>query len=219
VDVEDTFGSLLQKRLGESVAVWNYAMPVFGLDQMWMSIRHQALPMNPVLVVVAFIDSDLDRSLTAYRREEGFNKPTFELQNGTLRPQTIQDRPGALSRLFENHSSILRALQIWSWNLGYNHRFGDWWQRNEAIFKAIMSECREAGVPVLFVRLPLKNWREFPSLHELMKTEGSDLVDLGDPAERSGYDVHFHTDGHINQAGHSFVAAALHEAIENSIRP
>ena len=60
-------------------------MPGFGLDQMWMSVRHQALPMNPTLIIMGFIDQDLDRSLTAYRHGEGFNKPTFEMDGKVLR--------------------------------------------------------------------------------------------------------------------------------------
>src|SRR5262245_49713212 len=217
VEIEETFGSLLQSQLGNTVTVWNYAMPGFGLDQMWMSVRHQALPVNPVLVVVAFIDEDLTRTLTAYRTKEGFNKPTFELQNATLRPQTTHDRPNPLIRFFEKYFSLWRGLQIGAEELGYRYRFGDWWLRNEAIFKAIIAECREAGVPVLFVRLPMKQWREFPNVHETMKTERADILDLGNPHARPSYDVHFRTDNHMNEAGHLFVATALRNWIRDRV--
>ena len=102
------------------------AMPGFGLDQMWMSVRHQALPLKPRLVIVAFIDEDLDRSLTAYRQWEGFNKPTFELEGGILRPQNAHDRPTGLIRYLERilrsgisaKSSSSRGRTAFHWEIG-----------------------------------------------------------------------------------------------------
>jgi hypothetical protein len=83
VDYGETFGALIEKNL-DRVVVDNFAMPGFGVDQMWMSVRHQILPLHPSLVVVAFIDEDFSRSLMAYREVEGFNKPRFILSSGTL---------------------------------------------------------------------------------------------------------------------------------------
>jgi hypothetical protein len=209
VELEETFASLLDARLGEGVAVRNLAMPGFGLDQMWMSVRHQALPMEPVLVVVAFIDEDLDRSLTAYRRVEGFNKPTFELEDGALRPQTPDDAPHPAISFIEQHSVLWSASRHLVRRIGHRVPIGDWWSHNAAIFRAILEEGRRAGVPVLFVRLPSKSWRAFPSLHGLMTEEDAHWLDLGSPASRPGHAIHFADDGHIDAAGHAFVAAAL----------
>jgi hypothetical protein len=50
----ETFGHLIEKHF-EGATVYNFAMPGFGIDQMWMSVRHQILPLHPSLVVVAFI--------------------------------------------------------------------------------------------------------------------------------------------------------------------
>lgn len=209
VELEKTFGGLLNVQLGDDVAVYNLAMPGFGLDQIWMSVRHQALPMKPTLIIMAFIDEDLDRSLTAYRHYEGFNKPTFELDGQVLRPQEVYDKPNGVIRFLEGNSAIWTALKSLSRVVGHSVPFGDWWLRNEAIFKAVISDCRSSGVSILFVRLPLKTWGEFPNLRRLMESEEANFLDLGSPKARPSYDVHFRNDGHINKTGHQFVANEL----------
>lgn len=209
VELEKTFGELLKVQLGDDVAVYNLGMPGFGLDQMWMSVRHQALPMKPTLIIMAFIDQDLDRSLTAYRHFEGFNKPTFELDGEVLRPQGVHDKPHGAIRFLENYSVTWTALKRLARVMGPSVPFGDWWLRNEAIFKAVIGDCQSSGVSILFVRLPLKTWGEFPNLHRLMESEEANFLDLGSPKARPSYDVHFRTDGHINKTGHQFVANEL----------
>jgi len=209
VELEETFASLLDTRLGDGVVVRNLAMPGFGLDQMWMSVRHQALAMQPLLVVVAFIDEDLDRSLTAYRHVEGFGKPTFELEDGALRQRTPGDAPHPALSFLEHHSVLWSASRHLVRRIGHHVPIGDWWSRNAAIFRAILDEGRRAGAPILFVRLPSKSWRAFPSLNALMAEENAHWLDLGSPASRPGHAIHFADDGHIDAAGHAFVAEAL----------
>ncbi len=209
VNGEQTFGALLNIVLGRGTAVYNMAMPGFGLDQMWMSVKHQALPLKPRLVIVAFIDEDLDRSLTAFRDREGFNKPTFELEDGILRPQNAQDKPPALIRYLETHSEIGYLGQKLLTSRAYSIPFGDWWRRNEAIFKAIIAECRNSGTTILFVRLPEQNPSKFLNLARLMADQRVSFLDLGSSKIRPGHEIHFPKDGHINEAGHKFVAEML----------
>lgn len=216
VEIEETFGALLNIALGDGVTVYNLAMPGFGLDQMWMSVRHQALPMKPTLIIMAFIDQDLDRSLTAYRRGEGFNKPTFELDGKVLRLQGVNDKPYGVIRFLENYSATWTGFKRLSKVMGHSVPFGDWWFRNEAIFKAVIGDCQKSGVSILFVRLPLKTWGEFPNLYSLMDSEEGNLLDLGSQKMRPPYDVHFRTDGHINKTGHQFVANALLRSIDRT---
>jgi hypothetical protein len=131
------------------------------------------------------------------------------LDDGQLRPQTRQDGPTLLGRALEQHSAILTVGRMAAREAGYRFRLGEWWLRNEAVFKAIIADCREASVPALFVRLPVKQWREFPNLRRLMADEQASLLDLANPAARPADEVHFKTDGHINAAGHAFVAEAV----------
>jgi hypothetical protein len=101
--------------------------------------------------------------------------------------------------------------------LGHSVPFGDWWLRNEAIFKAVIDDCRRSGVPILFLRLPLKTWGEFPNLHRLLESEEANLLDLGSPKARPPYEIHFGKDGHINETGHQFVANELLHWISKNV--
>jgi hypothetical protein len=211
VEYEETYGQLLAAALGDDFAAYNLAMPGFGLDQMWMSLRHQALPLiRPSLVIVAFIDDDLDRCFYAYRKVEGFNKPTFELEHGKLRPQTSSDGPNALIRFLDKYSGIWAGMRRnASREVGFNYSLGDWWAVNQAIFEAIIADAKQAGTPLLFVRLPLRQPKRFPSLHRLAESEGVALLDLGSPDDSRPHSIHFVDDAHINEAGHAYVAEQL----------
>jgi hypothetical protein len=216
VGEHQSFGTLLE--LGRpDRALYNLAMPGFGIDQMWMSVRHQALDLEPTLVIVAFIDSDFDRSLTAFRRTEGKNKPTFVLDGGALRSQTVEDRASGLTRFLERHSAIWNLGRVATRGLGYRFPIGDWWKTNAAVFTEILTDCSNAGVPVLFVRLPLKDTRQFPQLRSLMSSLGADYLDLGDP-ERLPDGVHFARDAHLNEDGHKWVAEQIDAWIQRSTR-
>lgn len=102
VSFEKTFASLTQAGVPGS-CVYNMGVPGFGLDQIWLTVHTQALPLHPRVVVVTLICDDLSRSEEAYRSTEGFNKPTFKLVDGRLVPETAADRP----------NSIIRFLQLW----------------------------------------------------------------------------------------------------------
>jgi hypothetical protein len=205
IDYRETFGDLLEKQLS-GTTVFNFAMPGFGVDQMWMSARHQALPLRPVLLVVAFTDEDFDRSLTAYRRREGFNKPRFVLESGQLRRQTPADTPNRLVRMLRSKSRV--------WSMAANgferlRPFGEWWALNTAILDAIAADSKQRGVPVLIVRLPGGRAipRHFKSLADHMISRQTEFLDLGGPGAPPG--IHFETDGHINPKGHQYVSGAI----------
>jgi hypothetical protein len=61
VRYEKTFASLTQAGVPGSCA-YNMGIPGFGLDQIWLTVLTQALPLHPQLVVVSFISDDLTRS-------------------------------------------------------------------------------------------------------------------------------------------------------------
>lgn len=216
VAVGNTYGALLDRRIGSGVRVYNYAQPGFGIDQMWMSVRHLALAVKPLLIVVGFVDRDLDRSLNAYRPAEGFNKPTFVRDDGTLRPQRISDRPHPVLRDLTANSAIWRLGRLLFRQLGMRFGIGEWWLRNRAIFEAIKADAERAGVPVLLLRIPLKKPDAFPVLARFAREAGMPLLDLGSPSvARPSEPIHFRRDHHINDAGHRFVYEKLYRWIRD----
>lgn len=210
VNVEDTFGTLIEKNLHNGT-FYNFAMPGFGIDQMWMSVRSQILPRyTPQMVIVAFIDQDWDRSLTAYRVFEGFNKPRFVLSKSGLRGEMKSDQPNLVLRLLDRYSSLFAAGVVTSRRIAKDRPHGEWWNLNSEIIKSIAEDCESHDVPVLFVRLPTAEHSRFPALTEFMNKQGLHYLDLAkDPP--SG--IHFTTDPHINADGHKYVATSILEIL------
>ncbi len=216
VAVEETIAAQLADSLGGRAEVYSLGMPGFGLDQIWLSIRHQALGLCPSLVVAVFIDDDWDRSLTAFRSTEGMAKPTFVLDGDTLRPETPADRPGPLRRRLERHSAIWRVAAIAARTRAHTTGTGEWWRLNHAILAAMARDARAAGVPILFVRLTHRGgWHAFPALREAMARAGHAYLDLGDPAHRSD-DIHLAADAHLSPRGCAWVAGAISGWIRRS---
>lgn len=217
VELEETFAARIEQ-LRPAYAVYNLAMPGYGIDQMWMSLR-QSLPLKPDLIIVAFVDQDFDRSLTAYRLTEGFNKPTFVLEDGELRPQRPGDRKSFLIRLLERHSRIWNAGRFAIRNLSYRKGGGEWWRVNAALFRAMDAEAHAAGVPLLFMRIPLAAPRDFPALRSLMRELDASYLDLADPDSLPDYPIHFAEDGHIDARGHRYVADRIIAWLDRAFSP
>ncbi len=215
VELEETWGGLVEAGLPDAV-VYNLAMPGFGIDQMWVSVRTQALPLRPDLVIVAFIADDFSRSQTAYRPDMGMSKPLFQLVDGRVAERAAGDRPPAPARFIERHSRLLAGLRHASRLVAYRFPLGEWWGLNAAILGAIRSDCREAGVPVLFVYLPARGARAFPTLASEMRRVGAPFLDLGQPSEAPA-GIHFEVDGHLNRDGHRWVSDAVLGWIRESL--
>jgi hypothetical protein len=106
VEEPETFARRLESGL-RGVRTYNFGIGGFGVDQMWMTLRHNALGTHPDLVVLAFIRNDLDRALSAYRLgHHWLAKPAFKLEAGRLVPLTEADRPNAFWRWIELHSRL-----------------------------------------------------------------------------------------------------------------
>lgn len=209
VAVEKTIGAQLADSLSHRFEVYSVAMPGFGIDQMWMSLRHNALPLCPALVVVGFIDDDFNRSLTAYRKLETMTKPTFVLEADSLRPERPSDKPGAVKLMLRRHSSIWRAIEVASRRLGYRTGRGEWYGLNAAMFEAMAREAKAHKAFILFVRLPARDgWRPMPALPRTMARISAPYIDLADPSLKR-LDIHLTGDSHLNALGAGYVAGRI----------
>ena len=209
VAYENTFGALLENHLG-SAPVYNFAMPGFGIDQMSMALQYQAFRFAPKLAVVAFVDEDFTRSLTAYRKYEGFNKPSYIFDHGRLRLQTREDQPAAVAKCIRRNLSLANAFSLNMEQLGHHLPLGSWWTINAEILRQIALEAGKKGVPVLFVRLPSIGQQEFATLSSHMDSLGANFLDLGDRTrDDAGQGIFIPGDGHINENGHRLVADAI----------
>jgi hypothetical protein len=208
VAFDQTFGALLEASL-PATAVYNFALPGYGVDQIWISERKRALPLKPVLLIVAFISDDFSRSLTAHRYNMGLNKPAFELEGGVLRPQTPgKGQPEWLWYVL-NHSRLWAGVRQVLRLVGHHYPIGEWWQLNRAILDAIRADCHAAGTRVLFVYLFTAGHRPFPALAGYMQATSADFIDLGSRPTPPGRVLTFPEDRHPNPDGHRYVAEAI----------
>jgi hypothetical protein len=207
-DFQATFGSVLQHKSPARV-VYNLGMPGFGVDQVWMSVRHQAMAFKPNLVVAGIVDADFDRSLEPYRAPEGFNKPTFKLVNGRLVQRTREQAPPFYLRFLNEHSSIwavTRRIPKW---LGRNYPIGNYFGLNQAILAAMREDCGRNSVPVLFLYIPTKEFRPFPALSGYMHRIGANYIDLTQIRPTPPHSIYLQQDGHLSAEGHRYVAGLI----------
>jgi hypothetical protein len=211
VALEETWGARVGAGLPDSVA-YNFAMPGFGIDQMWLTVRSQALPRRPDLVIVGFINDDFARSLSAWRADLRMTKPSFVLEDGRLRPARVDDRPAAAWRLVQDHSRVWALVGRLRRLVSMRLPVGEWWTLNAAILDAIRADCDAAGVPVLFAYLPVKGVRAFPTLPAHMRRTGAAFLDLGQPGF-APEGLHYERDRHPNVRGHRWIAERVLEWI------
>jgi hypothetical protein len=208
VDFTDTFGAVLQRKSPTRV-IYNLGMPGFGIDQVWMSVRHQAIGFKPDLIVAGIVDADFERSLVPYRAAEGFNKPTFKLVNKTLAQRTQEAPPNSLVHFLEEHSSIWAVTHRLPKWLGRKYPIGGYYRLNEAILAAMMEDCRLNSVPVLFVYIPTSEFQPFPALAGYMRRIGANYIDLTEIRPAPPHSIYLPRDGHLSVEGHRYVAALI----------
>jgi hypothetical protein len=205
---EQTYATQLGLALG--VPVYNLAVPGFGIDQIWITLRHVALPLKPRLVIVGVVEVDFDRSLTTYDPGKTGARPSFALQRGFLRPRTAADTAGWLATTLQQRSRTWPLVQAGLRALAYHLPVTEWWAVNAAMLARMHEDCMLARVPVLFVRIPTSEWRTFPGLRRFFAAAGADYLDLRAGTEREEAEGWYYpNDGHLNAAGHAYVAGRI----------
>jgi len=90
VSFDDSWGHHLELALGQKCQVLNFAVPGYGVDQMYLRYMKDVRAWNPDVVIFAFVDADVDRSMSVYafllfpHGTMPFPKPRFVLANGQL---------------------------------------------------------------------------------------------------------------------------------------
>lgn len=141
IDQQETFPHLIEGLLDETRS-YNYGISGFGVDQMWMTLRHYAHAVDPDVVVVSFIWDDLRRARSAYRDRNGWwPKPAFLLRDGELRPMNANDLPTGWMRELEQRSHLFAGWESMLSRYSRQVAMGYSWHLNRALFAAIQDEC------------------------------------------------------------------------------
>src|SRR5262249_22140106 len=96
---------------------------------------------------------------------------------------------------------------------------GNWWNLNAAILRELQGESESRHVPMLFVRLPTlaqSNGRvpvKFPVLDAFMRDLDANYLDLSLQHPPLA-EILYPKNGHLNPAGHGFVAQEIGKWME-----
>lgn len=89
--MEETWAFALQQRVTPRCRVLNYAVPSYGIGQMYLRLQQDVLPHKPDLVILGFTDGALDRTMGVYSFLMGLQwadspwvGPRFGIQDGRL---------------------------------------------------------------------------------------------------------------------------------------
>jgi len=213
---EQTFVRQVERKL-PGVRCHNLGIGGFGIDQMWMTLRHYGHPLQPSLVILAFIRNDLDRSLTAYRLGHGvwLEKPTYRLQRGRLVPLTVDNRPSAVRRFIEQRSRFFGRYRKAARSISTRYAVGAQWRLNRALFEAIRDECLAAEVPLVIVHLPVNRRPPVPGYRRAFARMKIPFLDLTPLLPDDADALYYPNDRHFNQAGHRFTADAIVRFLES----
>lgn len=92
VTYENAWVSMLSQEFGAQCQALNFGVGGYGIDQMYLRYMRDVRPWNPDVVVMAFVNHDVVRSLSVYSfllfpgGETPFAKPRFIVQESQLTP-------------------------------------------------------------------------------------------------------------------------------------
>ncbi len=110
LDEKSTISSKLQEKLGSQYNVYNMGMPGWGIDQMYLAYKKYEPIIKPQIIVLMFIEDDIPRVLEAYRKVEGMNKPSYDLENGELMLRSSRNNsPEVIIKVLE-YSKLLNPF-------------------------------------------------------------------------------------------------------------
>lgn len=221
IDASETVSALLANALGPSWDVFNVSAPGWGIDQMYLAYLRFRDILRPNLVLLAFIDEDVERVLEAYRMAEGMNKPSFDLRSGELvlrtatdaEPRSLMDRTAVLrcAKREINRATKARAITA-------------------AIFHKLAKQTAGCGERLWILRIPHREaidspfgsllWRLRTFEREFVAVDAR-YVELLAPVEQSGRTTRelYLADGHMSAMGTAALAASLVPALREAINP
>lgn len=213
----ETFAHQLEELLPQ-VEVLNLGVHGYGHDQMLVYLREEGLRYHPDIVIVGFVQDDMERNMLEFR---DYAKPRFELADGALALRNSPvPAPGDMLARERYRSRFLDLVDMVSqatlWRSGVNQR------RMEAVTAALLDEIAgesaAAGAVTAFLYLPHSEELTNPGLTLDAERFFTDYCDEREaiclnlrPAflHRMAQGFAVKTPGHWHGSGHELVAEAL----------
>ncbi|HEU5255985.1 MAG TPA: SGNH/GDSL hydrolase family protein [Vicinamibacterales bacterium] len=218
VQETQTAPAFLGQRLGPNWRVFNLGVPGYGIDQMVLSYEKYRAALQPDVVVLVFIDEDVDRVFEAFRGAEGLAKPSFEMVNGELRERQPHKETILDSLLYR--SRIANVI------------YSRWYRPREsvrvsgALLGRLAQETSGYSEKLVLVRYPLIEqvdgravYRGYP-FQKVLAGYGVNYVAPLEVLRKSGdpRELYFAGDMHPTAKANRLVADAIYAAWPNEMR-
>jgi hypothetical protein len=213
----ETFALRLEE-IRLDVEVLNFGVHGYGHDQMLVYLREEGLRYHPDIVIVGFVQDDMERNMLSFR---DYAKPRFELVDGALvLRNTPVPAPGEMLAAERYRARFLDLVdmvrQAALWRSGVNQH------RMEAVTAALLdeigAESESVGAATVFLYLPHSEELTNPGLTLDAERFFTDYCDEREASclnlrptflERMARGYAVKTPGHWHGSGHQLVAEAL----------
>lgn len=221
----ERFTNAAERELGAGYEIYNISVPGWGIDQIYLALEHYFPVLDPDLVVIAFIEDDIFRTLTAYRIWEYRYKPLFELRRGRLVERT--DGPRFVERLTRKSMAVNFLYHRW-----YVPHAAARLSRAFAERMAALTAARD--IPIVFFQIPQRHAAK-PGLNrrkrlreeraslllDYLKKKNYTTVHALDPLvkayEEGPPPFYQNKDYHPNAEGHRVLARELVKIVRESL--
>lgn len=216
-----TIPALIQTKLDAAQEnrheVFNLGIPGWGIDQMYVAYQHYKGTINPDVVILAYIDDDVKRSLESFRRWEKLNKPSFTIKGGQL---SLRTAASANRSYFEKltERSVVSSFMARELYLMTEIR-----STIHLIFLAISRDMQRQGKTFVVVRIQTQDnfllrkkiRRRLNGFADIVAKEGALFLE---PAEEMTQIPRWQTalytdDGHLNALGSQLMANYIFEHV------
>jgi hypothetical protein len=217
VKQEHVVAELLQKQMGEQFEFYNLSVPGWGVDQMYLAYQRYREAIAPSVVILVFIDDDVNRVLEAYRIWERLNKPCFTLEAGEL-----------VRRVSVSHSE-LQLNKLMEKSLFFSLTMRQAYVMQEAfpivkrIFLNLAAETQARNEKLAIVRIPTRDDDNLlAKINRRLANFAGTLDDAGvpylDPIDAFKQNSNWKTDyylphGHLSKSGNELLADYVAEHV------
>jgi len=220
---DETYPVQLEAQLPGS-EVLNFGVHGYGVDQVLLRLRADALPYAPDLVVLGFLEDDVDRSVLAFRT---FAKPRFVLEDGALRvtnvavptPAQVLATPQELPRCFLCGLARVVVDDALDRTRLRPHEAREKWRVTAALFGEARRATESAGARFLLAYFPSHLNADPVPVERLAadwaRRTGTSFVDLRDAFAKlsAGERATMYRGVHWSPEGNRLAARLLRDAI------
>ncbi len=213
----ETLQAALAEKLGSSYQFCNMGIPGWGIDQMYMAYKKYRDLIQPDVVILLYIDDNINRTFQAFRLAEGMNKPCFTVKDNQLVPR--QDDGHSLFEIL-CFKSILFNVLYKKYELYESTR----------VVKAIFSEFRQSTskrqTKFVVLRLPYEehvlsgNMAEKRSFSKFFKNTPGQYFELINSMKslpsKKKVTLYLEDDGHLSATGTQLIADFIANTILSS---